>query len=96
MTQSILEALYNGTLVPGERPYNKNPKREALSEKIEDEKRYFMQKMSLDDCQRFQMLDGLHAEAAFEEEMQVYYYGFTLGALLMVEVMERRDEMIQA
>ena len=96
MPQSILEALYNGELVPGERPYNSSPGRKSLAEKIESEQRYFMEKMSLDDCQRFQALECLHVEAGIEDEARVYSYGFALGALLMVEVMERRDAMLEA
>ncbi|MCL2544874.1 MAG: hypothetical protein FWE77_03025 [Clostridia bacterium] len=95
MFQSIMEALYNGALTPGERPYASSPNRQALEDKMEHEKRYFMQKMSLDDCQRFQALDGLHAEAAFEHEAQVYSNGFALGTLLMIEVMERKEAMIK-
>ena len=96
MPQSILEALYDGTFVPGELPYTSSAKRKALETKMEDENRYFMEKMSLDDCQRFQALEGLRAEAAFDGEVRVYSSGFALGALLMMEVMERRDAMIKA
>jgi len=95
MSPSILEALYNGDLNPGERPYNSNPKRKRLNEKIETEREYFVGKMPPDDYQRFQALEGLQIEAAIEDEARVYSYGFALGTLLMVEVMERRDAMME-
>jgi len=95
MSQSMIEALYDGTITIGEQRYTSSPKRKALAEKMENERRYFMEKMSLDDCQRFQALDGLHAEAAFEDEVRVYSYGFALGALLMIDVMEQKDAMVK-
>ena len=61
----------------------------AINKKIESEKRYFMEKMSLDDCKRFQELEGLYETAAHCEEVDLYAHGFTLGTLLMLEVFRK-------
>lgn len=53
-----------------------------------------MEKMSLDDCQRFERLENLYSEAAHDEENDIYSHGFTLGALLMQEIMEKKAEMM--
>lgn len=88
---NILRGLYNGNIIPWER---KEPHNEALLEivrKIEGEERYFVQKMSLDDCQRFQALSKLYSELSSIGEENVFSYGFTLGLLLMTDVMKEAE-----
>ena len=89
--ESILRGLYNGKVIPWER---KQPRNEALLEivrKIEDEERYFAQKMSLDDCERFQALSKLYSKLSFVEEENIFSYGFTLGLLLMMDVIKEEE-----
>lgn len=93
MSYSIMEALFNGSVIPWERLGNMTDKRRAVEEKIQQEKRYFIEKMSLDDCQRFEQLENLYGEANHMEEVDTYSHGFTLGALLMMEVMEKADHL---
>jgi len=91
--ENILHGLYNGKIIPWER---KEPRNEALLEivrKIEDEERYFVQKMSLDDCQRFQALSKLYSELSSIGEENVFSYGFTLGLLLMADVMKEAETL---
>lgn len=94
MSYSIMEALFDGRVIPWERRNTMSAERKALEEKIENEKRYFIAKMSLDDCQRFQALEDLLSKAGLDEEVGIYSHGFTLGALLMLEVMEKKGEII--
>lgn len=65
-----------------------------IEEKIQREKRYFMEKMSIEDCQRLEGLENLYGEAAHHEEIEIYTHGFTLGALMMLEVMESKQAII--
>lgn len=90
---NIMEALFDGHIIPWERPGNLTDKRRKVEEKIQREKRYFIEKMSLDDCQRFEQLENLYGEAAHMEEVDTYSHGFTLGALLMMEVMEKAEKL---
>lgn len=90
MTHSIMEALFYGKVIPWERRNAMTLERKELEQKIEAEKRYFIEKMSPDDCQRFQALEDLFGAAAYDEEGEIYSQGFTLGALLMQELMERK------
>ena len=94
MSYSIMEALFDGMVIPWERRNAESVERKALGQKIESEKRYFLEKMSLDDCHRFQTLENLFAEALFVDEVAIYSHGFTLGALLMLEVSEKKAEII--
>lgn len=93
MTYSIMEALFDGRIIPWERRSPPTPERRELAAKIENEKRHFVEKMSLDDCKRFEELENLYNQAALDEEVGVYAHGFTLGALLMMEVMEQKQSM---
>lgn len=96
MSYSIMEALFDGRVIPWERRNTMSAERQELANKIEDEKRYFVEKMSLDDCKRFEELEGLYNEAGLDEEVDIYSHGFTLGALLMLEVMEKKREIISS
>ena len=94
MPYSIMEALFDGKIIPWERRNTNSAERKALEEKIENEKRYFIGKMSLDDCTRFEALVGLYADATYDEEVEIYSHGFTLGALLMLEVTAKKEAII--
>ena len=94
MGYSIMEALFDGRLIPWEQHADMSAGRKELEQKIKDEKRYFIEKMSSDDCQRFQALEDLFGEVAVDEEAGIYSRGFATGALLMLEVMEKRCEII--
>lgn len=94
MLYSIMEALFDGGIIPWERRRRMSKERKAIEEKIQREKRYFVEKMSLDDCQRFEALEALYGEAAHDEETDTYAHGFTLGAMLMLEVMEKKSDML--
>ncbi len=84
--RSILQGLYTGNIIPWERRNPHSEQQRALLHKIEDEERYFMSKMSLDDCRRFQELSHLHIELSSAGEDSLFSYAFTLGMLLTLEV----------
>ena len=89
--QSILRGLYNGKIIPWERRQPENKAVSDIVRKIEKEERYFIEKMSLDDCQRFQALSDLHLALTSSDEDGIFSYGFTLGMLLMMDVMEEAE-----
>jgi hypothetical protein len=45
-----------------------------------------MQKMSLDDCQRFQGLENLYSQSSDFDQLDAFSNGFRLGAELMIAV----------
>lgn len=83
---SILTDLYYGRISPWERRPAHIEERRENSRKIEDEKRYFIQKMSLDDCRRFQELENLYTQYGDIEQVDAFSCGFKLGAELMAEI----------
>lgn len=52
-------------------------------------------KMSLDDCERFQKLDGLYSEAEGFEEIDAFSNGFKLGVQLMIETFANGKSVCQ-
>ena len=83
---SILNDLYYGRISPWERCSTHNEESQEIGRKIEDEKRYFMQKMSLDDCQRFQELENLYTQSNDIEQVNAFSCGIKLGVELMVAI----------
>ena len=89
--QSILSGLYHGEIIPWERRNPPNEKRRETLRKIREEERYFMAKMSLDDCERFQALSDLYVELSTAEEDHLFSYAFSLGMLLTMDVMKEAE-----
>ena len=94
MEKSIIEALYNGKIAPWERRFMHTPERDKLEERIEAEKNYFQGKMSEDDWAHFAKLEELLGNTSAYEDIDSYLHGFTLGALIMLEIMEKKDIII--
>jgi hypothetical protein len=86
--RNILHGLHNGNITPWERKVPHTEEYLDILRRLEDEERYFIEKMSLDDCARFQALSHLHSELLSVEEDNVFSYGFSLGLLLMLDVMD--------
>ena len=91
MSYSIMEALFDGRVIPWERRINMTDKRQAILQKIESERCYLREKMSPDDHRRFLEFEDLLASNSYCEDVDIYSHGFTLGALLMLEVLERKE-----
>lgn len=83
---AILTDLYYGRISPWERRPVRSAEGWEIDRKIEDEKRHFIQKMSLDDCQRFQELENLYTQSSDAEQVDAFAHGFKLGAELMIAV----------
>ena len=89
----MLREIYSGKVIPWERRNRSSKEQLEIVRKIEDEERYFIQKMSLDDCERFQKLSNLYSELATSEEGEIFSYGFAMGALLMKDMLEEAETM---
>ena len=84
--KKILYDLFYGRISGWERKPNYNAEAKAINRKIEREKEYFINKMSLDDVQRFQALEDLYTQSHEYCELDVFQYGFRLGTMLMCGV----------
>lgn len=85
---NILRGLYNGKIIPWERKDPHSIEQLELVRRIEEEERYFTEKLSQDDCGRFQTLMRMYSDLFSHTEEDVFSYGFTLGLLLALDVTE--------
>ena len=79
---NILRQLYGGAFSPFERKVYRTSENKELHKKIENEVRYFVQKMSMDDVARFQNLENLYMEASSYEQEDAFAYGFKMSLML--------------
>lgn len=91
--KSIIQSLYSGAIIPWERNDADIERRNEVLQKLEDEERYFLEKMPQNDCLRFQALSSLHMEFATIGEENLFSYAFTLGMLLAMDVMKESEEI---
>lgn len=91
MIKSIWEELYYGKFSAWERRTIRTPENLNLNRKIENEKKYFIQKMSSDDCERFKNLDKLYLQSNEFEQIDAFTYGFKFGATIMSAVFIDND-----
>lgn len=84
--KSILHDFYYGRVIPWERRNPYAEEQREINRKIESEERYFVGKMSLDDCKRFEAFKNLLSQAYSMDEVDIFSHGFKLGALFMLEV----------
>jgi len=81
--KNILHDLYYGYFSAWERSPIRTREHQAINRKIEDEKEYFVQKMSMDDCQRFESLEDLYSQSSDCEQADAFSYGFKLAVMIM-------------
>lgn len=86
MNKSIIDSLFYGGICAISRRVEPDPQRTCINRKIEEEQRYFISKMSADDCQRFEALNNLYSQANTLEERDCFGYGLKLGVMLMCEI----------
>ena len=92
--KNILNDLYYGKLSGWERRPVRTVEFREINSKIESEKQYFVSKMSLDDCQRFQALENLYSQSHSLDEFDAYCAGVKFAVMLMSAVFmsENRGE----
>lgn len=90
--KTVMENLYYGRYNAFERRPVRCAEHNAVNRKIEAEKSYFIQKMSIDDCARFEALETLYNQAGIFEEIDVFSYGFKMGVTLMCAVFADENE----
>ena len=77
--RDIFKALYNGDSTAFERKVIRTSENKAVYKKLDSETKYFTQKMSLDDAERFKQLENLFMESSDYEQEDAFAYGFKLA-----------------
>jgi len=89
----MLRDLYYGKIIPCERKNRLIEEQHEIVKRIANEEIYFANKLSQEDCERFQKLSGLYSELFETEEVEVFTYGISMGVLLMRDIMDEANAM---
>lgn len=93
MSKSLMYDLYFGNLNPWERGRAQDPDYTPLTRKIGDIKVHFQKLLSAEEYEKFEEMGNLQSQAGTIEEVDLFEYGFCMGALIMIDVLgfkERR------
>lgn len=93
--KTILEELYNGRIFPEELIVPRNPEYRPLNQKISGLKEKWKKKLSSDDYTELEMLLDLRYDSCAMESSASFGYGFKLGALVMLEVLTGKEELVR-
>ena len=90
--KNILHKLCRGTLPKWESNRSATEKEEALTKKIESERKYFSTIMSDENFERFKKLEHLHRDRHSIRYMDTYINAFKMGAMIICAVFMGEDE----
>ena len=86
MITSKLKDIFDNGICPFEDIRPTDPQYSEIYGKIEEEEKYFIQKMSPDDARRFEEFESLFPQAEALFHYDCFAYGFRLGMHLMAEM----------
>lgn len=92
--KSILEELYNGNIYPSEGIVSKDPKYRPLNKRISEILSMWKKKLSEDDYNQLETLLDLRSQSTSMEAAETFICGFRLGALMMIEVLTGKEELV--
>ena len=93
--KTILEELYDGNVYPDELIVPKDPGYPPLREKMSTALEMWKQKLSEEDYGQFESLLDLRSEMSSMEASATFVYGFKLGALIMLEVLGGKEDIVR-
>jgi Family of unknown function (DUF6809) len=91
----ILEELFYGHIRPFERIVPQDPGYRPLNRKISDIKQTLQTKLPAEDYQALEELLDLYCDSGVLESAASFGYGFRLGALVMLEVLGGKGELVR-
>lgn len=93
--KSILEELYDGNIYPDELIISKDPEYRPLNKRISDMLAMWKNKLSEDDYNQLENLLDLRSQSGSMEASESFMYGFKLGALIMMEVLTGKEDVVR-
>jgi hypothetical protein len=95
LMKPILEELHAGQISPDELTVPKDPQYRRLNQKITDEMKAWREKLPETDYQQLEALLDLRSQTDAMEATASFAHGFKLGALIMIEVLTGREEVVR-
>ena len=84
----MLKEIYSGKINLGNRPKTKGEEHLETVNKIEELETYFDKKLNIGDRIRIKRISDLYTKLMAIEEESVFSYGFAMGVLMMMDIME--------
>lgn len=95
MSRSIMEALFDGRIVPWEQKGIRQSKEyRSIISKLGEAKERLAEKLSDDEKKQLEEVGNLYLDLASCQDVTNYSYGFTMGLLLMKEVLDFKEVML--
>ena len=91
--KSILEELFYGQIFPFERIVPRDPEYRPLNRKKSDIKQTLQARLPAEDYKALEGLLDLDCDSSVMEAYASFEYGFKLGALIMLEVLDNKGEL---
>lgn len=86
--RKILHALYTGDVTPWERRNQSSMKEQLTVAKMEKMEEDLSESLSPENYKRFTDFQKLQSDVFKEDEKKIFSYGFTLGSLIMMDIVE--------
>ena len=93
--KSILEELFYGQFFPFERIVPNDPGYRPLNQKISGLKQKLQERLPAEDYQTLKELLDLGCDSGLMETYASFEYGFKVGALIMLEVLDNKGELVE-
>ena len=91
MSKSIMYDLFYGNLVPCARGRVQDPAYTLISRKIDELKTHIKQILPPEEYQKFEEMENLFYESGTFEDIDLFEYGFCMGALIMIDVINFKN-----
>lgn len=86
MSNSIMHDLYFGNVTPWERGRPKGPDYTSAGRKAGDLIKHFLDTLPEEQRRQFEEIQGAQTKYRLFEELDLFEYAFSMGALTMIEV----------
>lgn len=93
--KTVLEELYNGNINPDALIAPKDPEYHPLGQKVSDILNVWKKKLPEDGYNQLESLLDLRSELGSMETTESFVYGFKLGALIMMEVLAGKGDVVR-
>ena len=90
--KTFAQALYYGCFMPRERDRVQDPEYTYMRRKINDIQVHFQSVLKPEDRKLFDELEDLYIQSATIEDIDAFAYGLNMGILLMIDVIEFKNE----
>jgi len=94
-SQSLIHHLFNGELNPSEIIGTSNDELLKIYEKLGELKPNLLKKLPSNVFSDLEQVDNLTEEAHDIHSRECFVYGFKLGAMLILEILSSKDELIR-